>query len=133
MKYTTKLFYSFALCGLFSYTALADPREMPVRVPSTGILPVVQGVGSLTVAGGDFWHKYRYADGEQPLLSAYDNSGQPLPDGFYRYEFVSIPKVSDSDVSAPQNSAFGATKGQRQSAQIDTGNFTVNSGVIVFN
>ena len=60
MKHTTRLICCVALCSVVSSVALAERRERPERVPSTGVLPVVQGVGSLTVSGEGYWHQYRY-------------------------------------------------------------------------
>lgn len=133
MKLTTKLLCSAVVCGLVSNVAMAERRERPERVPSTGILPVVQGVGSLTVAGGDYWHQAQYEGGERPQLSAYDESGQPLPDGSYRYEFVSLPTVSDPNPALPESTAFTAAGGEERPALIESGSFTIDSGVMIFN
>lgn len=133
MKHMTRLVCCLALCSVVSNVALAERRERPARVPSTGILPVVQGVGSLTVSGEGYWHQYRYENGEQPRLSAYDSSGLLLPDGSYRYEFVAIQEAPVAADAAPESAVFVAAGGEKQPARIESGSFTMNSGVMVFN
>ena len=133
MKHTTRLICCVALCSVVSSVALAERRERPERVPSTGILPVVQGVGSLTVSGEDYWHQYRYQDGEQPRLSSYDSAGQLLPDGTYQYEYVALPNVAVAADAAPETAVFVAAGGEERPAQIESGSFTISAGVMVFN
>ena len=133
MDYTAKFFCSIALCGLLSTAVLADTQaNLQVRQPSTGVLPVVVGVGSLTVSGGGYWHKTIYEEGEQPSLDAYDNAGQLLPDGSYRYEFRSSPQSSESEALASGNSAFGLAKGKKHAGELVQGQFEISEGSIIF-
>ena len=92
MNPTVKLLGAVVFCGLLAQSVLSDPQmNSKSRQLSTGILPAVEGVGSLTISGGEYWHKETYEDGEQASVGAYDDAGNILPDGFYRYEFRSSP------------------------------------------
>jgi len=136
MKHATRLLCCVALCGVVSNVALAERRERPVRVPSTGVLPVVHGVASLTVsgetqAGEQYWQQYQYQDGDQPP-AIYNSFGQ-LPNGSYRYEFVSIPNVAvAADSAAPESDIFVAAGGEERPARIESGSFTMSSGSMIF-
>lgn len=124
---------ALALSSCFSVSVSADPQEgIPDRKRSTGVLPVVEGAGSLTVSGGEYWHKEIYEDGEQPSIVAYDDSGQMLPDGHYRYEFKSSPNTPASDAVSPGNSAFGLSKAKGQRGEIARGQFEISGGEIIF-
>jgi hypothetical protein len=102
-------------------------------MPSTGVLPVVQGAASLTVSGEGYWQQYHYEDGEQPpSLSTLYGSGQ-LPDGHYRYEFVAVQDVPVAADAPPESAVFVAAGGAKQPPRIESGSFTINSRVMTFN
>ena len=133
MNSTVKLLSAVAFCGLLAQPVLSDPqRNVHSRQPSTGVLPAVDGVGSLTISGGGYWHKETYEDGEQPSVDAYDEVGNILPDGLYRYEFRSSPQLSESEASAQGNSAFGLAKGRAQAGELVRGQFEISGGAIIF-
>ena len=133
MKHATRLICCVALCSVVSNVALAERRERPERVPSTGVLPMVQGAASLTVSGEGYWQQYRYEDGEQPpsLTTLYSGSG--LLDGHYRYEFVAIQGVPVAADAPPESAVFVAAGDAKQPPQIVSGTFTMNSGAVIFN
>jgi hypothetical protein len=123
-----KVLTGLGLFSLLSMSVLADSQNtMLERKPSTGVLPTVVGAGSLTVSGGDYWHKDIYENGEQPQLSTYDTSGQVLPDGFYRYEFRSSPQEA-----ATGESAFSLSNSKQQQGETVRGQFEVVGGQVVF-
>ena len=125
MNSTVKLLSAVAFCGLLAQPVLSDPqRNVHSRQPSTGVLPAVDGAGSLTISGGGYWHKETYDDGEQPSVGAYDNAGNILPDGFYRYEFRSSPQLSESKP--------GLGKGRTQAGELVRGQFEISGGAIIF-
>lgn len=133
MKHATRLICCVALCSVVSNVALAERRERPERVPSTGVLPMVQGAASLTVSGEGYWHQYRYEDGEQPpSLSTLYGAGQ-LPNGNYRYEFVAVQSVPVAADAPPESAVFVAAGDAAQPPQIVSGTFTMDSGVMTFN
>lgn len=125
MNTTIKLLGAVAICGFLSHPVLSDPQtNVHSRRPSTGVLPAVEGVGSLTISGGGYWHKKTYDGGEQPSVGAYDNAGNILPDGFYRYEFRSSPQLSESKP--------GLGTGRAQSGELVRGQFEISGGAIIF-
>jgi hypothetical protein len=128
MKTSNKLACIAALTALISISGLAGALELPEKQPSTGVLPIVEGVGSLTVSGGGYWHKDIYEDGEQPHLSAYDTSGRVLSDGFYRYEFRSSPQ----EAAETGESAFSLSNSKQQQGETVRGQFEIVGGQMVF-
>jgi hypothetical protein len=124
-----KVLTGLGLFSLLSMSVLADSQNtMLERKPSTGVLPTVVGAGSLTVSGGDYWHKEIYEDGEQPHLSAYDTSGRVLSDGFYRYEFRSSPQ----EAAETGESAFSLSNSKQQQGETVRGQFEIVGGQMVF-
>lgn len=116
-----------ASCSLFAQLSLADINDnLQARQSPTGVFPVVNGAGSLTVSGAGYWHKEIFADGEQPSLTAYDSSGKSFPDGQYRYEFRSSPQ---SDNLSPGYSS-APTPGSNK-PQVVRGRFEVSGGTII--
>jgi hypothetical protein len=130
MKHSTKLVCSIVLCGVVSSVALAERRERPERLPSTGILPVVQGVATLTLSGEGYWQQHRYQDGQQPSL---DDFGGNLPYGIYHYEYVALPEVAVAADAAPETTVFVAAGGEERPARIESGSFTMSSAGKIFN
>jgi hypothetical protein len=127
-----RVFCGAALCGLLSQVVLANPHtEMPARQPSTGTLPVVHGVGSLTISGDAYWHEDTYADGEQPSLSPYDEAGQLLPDGRYRFEFRSTPQASELKSGSAGVPGLDLSSGE-QHGQTVRGQFEMRGGQMIF-
>lgn len=134
-KATMNCFVRLSLVVLISGSSVqqsfAEQPEHPVRSPSTGVLPIVDGVASLTIAGTNYWEKYRYEDGEQPQLSAHNSSGDILADGYYHYEFVSIPTMDSAENTARPISYFGTDGQRRRPTKVIRGRFVIESGVLV--
>jgi hypothetical protein len=115
-----------ALAGLISSSVLAaDQQTLPKSEPFDGVFPAVEGTGTLTVAGKDVWVRTTYQDGERPYLSAYDDSGQVLPDGQYRFEYKSLQKSSAN---------AGTSLAIKTSTQGETvqGQFRISGAEIIF-
>ena len=133
MKHQLRLVLGLLLLGTVAQSAYAQGAG---RDQSTGELPVVAGKGSLTVAGEGYWHRDIYQDGEQPSLSAYDNTGQLLPDGEYRYEFRSFPDGAGSspqqqDLMRNQGIGISQGKGKAQPPSTRAGSFEVHGGQLI--
>ena len=134
MKHMTRLVCCLALCSVVSSVALAERRERPERVPSTGIMSPVYGAAvSLTVSGEGYWKQYLYEEGEQPPSVGSLYGSGTLPNGHYRYEFVAVQNVPVAADAGPESAVFVAAGGAKQPARIESGSFTMNSGVMVFN
>ena len=104
--------------------------------PANGELPVVNGKGSLTIAGEGYWHRDTYQNGDHPSLSAYDNAGQLLPDGSYQYEFRSFPEGAGSsprqrEVLRAEGRGVRQGKGKSQVANRLSGSFEVQGGQLI--
>ena len=131
MSQLKQLVSSTIICGLITQAALAGPA-MPDRVPSTGQFPTVQGIATLTVTGGNYWHQQRYESGDRPSLAGYDESGTPLPDGFYRYELRMIKSLPVAAGDATDNRVPGPARGEGPLAEVITGQFEMDGGSMVF-
>ena len=131
MSQIKRLVSSAAICGVMTQAALAGPA-MPDRVPSTGQFPTVQGVATLTVTGGDYWHQQRYKSGDRPSLAGYDDYGTPLPDGFYRYELRMIKALPVAAEDSADNRVPGPSRGEGPQAEVVRGQFEMDGGVMVF-
>lgn len=113
--------------------------QSPVTVAAdegfAGSFPVVSGKGVLTVSGEGYLHRELYDDGEVPSLSARDSSGQLLPDGMYRFQFISSSQggrssarqrdVLRGDTPAPANG------GSVPATQL-SGTFEVQGGQLLY-
>jgi hypothetical protein len=122
--------------GFICLGLLAGPAySKPPADASGGVLPVVQGQGSLTVSGDGYWHRQTYQAGEQPVLSPYSSDGQLLPDGQYRYELRMVPENSKS-VARQQDVLRGksSTAGFNRQPPVSTvdGQFEIQGGQVVF-
>jgi hypothetical protein len=101
----------------------------------TGDFPVVSGKGALTVSGNDYRHRKLYEDGEVPTLSAYDEAGDLLPDGIYRFQFTSTPEGSSRSArqrdvlqgGASSSAVIGSTRATHLS-----GTFEVLGGQLIY-
>ena len=134
MKHATRLICCVALCSVVSSVALAERRERPERVPSTGIMSPVYGAAvSLTVSGEGYWKKYDYENGQQPQSVRDFARSEGLRDGHYRYEFVAVQDVPVAADAPPESAVFVAAGGAKQPAHVESGSFTINSGVMTFN
>ncbi len=126
MQSTKKLLCSVALFGVISNSLLAaDQQTLPGIEPFDGVFPIVEGTGTLTVAGKDVWVRTTYQDGERPYLSPYDDSGQVLPDGQYRFEYKSLQQSSAN---------AGTSLAIKTSTQGETvqGQFRISGAEIIF-
>jgi hypothetical protein len=100
-----------------------------------GDFPVVSGKGALMVSGKGYHQRELYEDGEVPTLTAYDGDGQLLPDGIYRFQFISTPEGSGR--SARQRdvlrgeSAQALGNGSGIASQM-SGTFEIVGGQIIF-
>mgnify|MGYP003572021549 FL=1 len=134
MKHATRLICCVALCSVVSSVALAERRERPERVPSTGIMSPVYGAAvSLTVSGEGYWKQYLYEEGEQPPSVGSLYGSGTLPDGHYRYEFVAVQDVPVAADAGPESAVFVAAGDAKQPPQIVSGTFTMDSGAVTFN
>ena len=133
MKHATRLICCVALCSVVSSVALAERRERPERVPSTGVFSnVVQGAVSLTVSGEGYWEKYDYENGRpESVMDVAVREG--WPNGHYRYEFVAVQDVPVAADAGPESAVFVEAGGRKQPAQIESGSFTMNNGTPIFN
>jgi hypothetical protein len=127
MKYSIRVFISIIVFCLSTQSVNAIE------------FPVVQGKGVLTVVGEGYGHRDILEDGEQPSLSAYGSSGDPLPDGFYRYEFRSFPEGTDSSprqqsYQQPEGKAVGYGKRKSKGEGVSTvsGRFEIQGGELIF-
>ena len=136
MKSVARVFFGLMVCGSFTQFVSAEGPGIISGVQSAGQFPVVNGKGSLTIAGRGYWHRDIYLDGEHPSLSVYDNSGQLLPDGVYRYEFRSFPEGADSsprqqELLRTEGRGASQGKGKSQVANKLSGSFEVQGGQLV--
>ncbi len=132
----SQLLLLVALCSLPCQALWADAAAnmraaAAAQSSASAILPVVEGRGSLTVAGDDYYHRERYEEGASPALSVVDSEGRVLPDGLYRYEFVALPEASQTGSSAQGQSYFGQLQ-RKDKPQIQRGQFEVKAGEMIF-
>jgi hypothetical protein len=116
--------------------AFAQAQADSVGRSSAGEFPIVQGKGVLTIAGEDYWHRQTYVEGELPALSAYDSSGQVLPDGVYRYELWVFPSGEGSsprqrDLAKGKGSVASGSSKAKPSEKV-SGRFEIQGGELVF-
>ena len=107
----------------------------PLSVQAEAGLSVVDGKAVLTVTGEGYRHRQVYENGEQPALSGYDSSGQPLPDGEYRYQLRSIPADSVTNNTQQQLLSGEATSlktGKTSSSTVQSGKFDVQGGSVIY-
>ena len=133
MKHQLRLVLGLLLLGTVAQSAYAQGAG---RDQSTGELPLVAGKGSLTVAGDGYWHRDMYQDGEHPSLSAYDNTGQLLPDGVYRYEFRSFPEGAGSspmqqELLRAEGRGISEGRGKSRPPNTQYGSFEVQGGQLI--
>jgi hypothetical protein len=95
--------------------------------------PVYGAAVSLTVSGEGYWKKYDYENGQQPQSVSDVARSEGLRDGHYRYEFVAVQDVPVAADAAPESTVFVAAGGEKQPARIESGSFTMNSGIPTFN
>jgi hypothetical protein len=103
----------------------------------SGHLPVVVGKGSLTVAGQGYWYRETYESGASPSISAYDNAGNVLPDGMYRYEFRSFPTSADAsprqqNLDRTEGKGISHGRGKAKGVNTVSGRFEVKGGEVLF-
>jgi hypothetical protein len=95
--------------------------------------PVYGAAVSLTVSGEGYWKKYDYENGQQPQSVSDVARSEGLRDGHYRYEFVAVQDVPVAADAPPESAVFVEAGGAKQPAHIESGSFTINSGVMTFN
>ena len=128
---------SAAICVAAALSLLDAPGAVAAK-PGGGLPGVVESQASLTISGNGYWHREMYRSGDAPVISPYDGSGQPLPDGKYRYEFREMAQSSNrgrrqlellgsDDGGAGANSAAKA-----QGAEVISGGFRVEGGSLTF-
>ena len=97
----------------------------------------VQGKGVLTIAGEGYWHRQTYEEGELPVLSSYDSSGQVLPDGIYRYEFWIFTSGEGSsprqrDLAQSKGAGVSASSSKKKRLEKQSGGFEIKGGEWIF-
>jgi hypothetical protein len=95
--------------------------------------PVYGAAVSLTVSGEGYWKQYLYEEGEQPPSVGSLYGSGTLPDGHYRYEFVAVQDVPVAADAGPESAVFVEAGGAKLPAHVESGSFTIISGVITFN
>lgn len=97
-------------------------------------LPIVDGKAVLTISGEGYRYRQIYESGEQPALSAFNSSGDVLPDGEYRYQLRSIPMnsvVTNTQQDLLRGKSTRHATGKTSSASVKSGNFEIENGLII--
>ena len=140
MKLHFRLVFACMLLG--PAVPLVSAQETGENPEINVTFPVVSGKGALTITGGGYWVRETYEDGDQPyLLDPVDSSGQPLPDGLYRYQFRSISAGGNTSLrqksllkgeDAGQGQGRRAYPGTSQAATTLSGAFEVVGGAVIY-
>lgn len=126
MKKVMKLFCCAAAAGFLSGSVLAaDQLTFPDRQPFNGVFPVVDGAGTVTIAGEGIWYRTNYESGDRPYLSPYADDGKILPDGQYRFEYRSSTRSSENTGASLANTSDSRGESLR-------GQFRVSGAQIIF-
>lgn len=96
---------------------------------------IVDTKAVLTVSGEGYRYRQIYESGEQPTLSTYDGSGELMPDGEYRYQLRSIAAgsvVTNTQQDLLLGKNISRNTGRTSSSTIQSGNFEIQNGLIVY-
>jgi hypothetical protein len=90
----------------------------------------------LTVSGPDFYLHQDFAPGDAVSLQLVDESGQPLPEGIYKYELRTQPAtdetaLADAELAGDNRLLLALWEDSRKQSQVQSGSFEIINGQIV--
>ena len=87
----------------------------------------------LSVVGGDFSVRSKFAPGESPSVKLQDAEGAPLPDGVYSWELRAVPLPSQSNAPSRSRSSRAEADPKAVRRPVQSGDFRIKNGSVVNN
>jgi hypothetical protein len=100
----------------------SEPLAQVEAGSSLVFVPKLQGHKySLTIAGEGFWSRDVFEAGTQPSFQPYDQNGELLPDGSYKFELCELPAVEASLADRGRRAKGAQLRTQTGTVQISGG------------